>query len=232
MNKVVSFDIETVAKTEHYADLDEKEIDLWIDRCRIRYSNHLKLFEGENTDAYHQYCWEQEASKVALFSKIICISISIFDGDKILNKSFTDDSEQILLIKFLKTIKSLVDQGFHYITGYNIKAFDIPFILKRSIINGVSYSKIPTIFQIRDAKPWDMKYILDMKDWWCMGSFMLAETLDECCISLGIDSPKDKISGGDIYKYYYKKKCDISEISEYCEKDAKACIQIMEKLMQ
>lgn len=232
MNKVISFDIETVAKVENYTDLTENEINLWIDRCRIRYSDYLKLFQGEATNKYHQYCWEQEASKVALFSKIICISVSIYDGEETISKSFTDSDESVLLFKFLKTVKSLISQGFHYVIGYNIKGFDIPFVLKRSIINGIKYSNIPKIFQIKDAKPWDMKYILDMKDWWCMGSFMLAETLDECCTSLGIDSPKDKISGADIYYYYYKKKCDISEISEYCEKDSKVCIEIMQRLME
>lgn len=234
MINAIAFDIETVAKIEYFNDLPEKELELWKDRCHIRYKHHLGECDTEYTDEFYQCCWEKEASKVALFSKIICISISAY-GEEHSNspyvKSFIDSDERVLLIKFLKTIKELIDRNYHYVTGYNIKAFDIPFILKRSIINGISYNKIPKIFQIRDAKPWDLKFILDMKDWWCMGSYMLAETLDECCISLGIDSPKDKISGADIYEYYYKRKCNISEISEYCEKDAQSCIDIMLKLI-
>lgn len=236
MTNIISFDIETVAKVEYFVDLPDKEVELWKDRCQIRYSQYLGECDNEYSNKFYQCCWEKEASKVAIFSKIICISISVYDKDNeqfnLYNKSFVDVDERTLILKFLKTIKDLIEKGFIYITGYNIKSFDIPFILKRAITNGIPYSKVPNIFQIRDAKPWDMKYVLDMKDWWCMGSYMLAETLDECCISLGIDSPKDKISGADIYYYYYKRKCDISEISEYCEKDAEACIHIMIKLMQ
>jgi len=234
MTNAISFDIETVAKLEFYHDLPDKELELWQNRCQIRYKHYLGDCDSEFTQTFYQCCWEREASKVALFSRILCISISVYGGaekSSSYTKSFTDEDERKLLIKFLKTIKELMDNGYHYITGYNIKSFDIPFVLKRSIINGIPYSKMPKVFQIRDAKPWDLKFILDMKDWWCMGSYMLAETLDECCTSLGIDSPKDKISGADIYEYHYKRKCDISEISEYCEKDAYSCIQIMINLM-
>lgn len=235
MNNTISFDIETVAKTQYFYDLPAKELELWKSRCEIRYTHYLGDCDTEFTDDFYQCCWVREASKVALFSRIICISIAVYNNteNKLSHvKSFVDENERTLLIKFLKTIKELSDKGYNYITGYNIKTFDIPFILKRSIHNGIPYSKAPKLFQIRDAKPWDIKFVLDMKDWWCMGSYMLAETLDECCTSLGIDSPKDKISGADIYDYYYIKECDISEISEYCEKDAVACIHIMLKLME
>ena len=77
MTNAISFDIETVAKLEFYHDLPDKELELWKNRCQIRYKHHLGDCDSEFTQTFYQCCWEREASKVALFSRIHSTNSSV-----------------------------------------------------------------------------------------------------------------------------------------------------------
>jgi predicted PolB exonuclease-like 3'-5' exonuclease len=55
-----------------------------------------------------------------------------------------------------------------------------------------------------------------------------SNSFDEMCYELDVESPKDKISGSDVHKYYWLGK--LVEIKEYCEKDIKACIESSKKI--
>jgi predicted PolB exonuclease-like 3'-5' exonuclease len=48
------------------------------------------------------------------------------------------------------------------------------------------------------------------------------------CYELGVESPKDKINGGDVNTYFWNGK--LEEIKEYCEKDVKACIEAAKRI--
>lgn len=231
-HKIVSFDIETAALKKSYNDLDDRGKNLWIDRCMLRYENELKGF-GEFCDAFYQHCWEKYSGITPTFSRIICISVAVFDGKEIHTKSFYDEDERELIIGFLKIVKKFIGikKPPYLLAGHNIKNFDIPFVIKRAIINGIEYSTLPEHLQISDKKPWDLGYILDTKELWKCGSHLFNETIDETCWGLDIPSPKSSLHGGDVYDYIYKGKGTLQDVVNYCENDAHAPIEILRKIL-
>jgi predicted PolB exonuclease-like 3'-5' exonuclease len=69
--------------------------------------------------------------------------------------------------------------------------------------------------------------IVDMADDWKQ-KFAWSWSFDEMCYELGVDSPKDKINGGDVNTYFWSGR--LEEIKEYCEKDVKACIEAAKRI--
>jgi uncharacterized protein (UPF0254 family) len=50
------------------------------------------------------------------------------------------------------------------------------------------------------------------------------------CNILKIDSPKSDINGSDVSKVY-REQWDVKRITEYCERDVKALIEVYKKLV-
>jgi predicted PolB exonuclease-like 3'-5' exonuclease len=63
--------------------------------------------------------------------------------------------------------------------------------------------------------------IVDLSEDW-KGRFAWSYSFDEMIYELGLQSPKDKMSGSDVHSKYWNG--DILEIKEYCEKDVSSCI--------
>lgn len=226
--KILSFDIETVAKHKYYTDLDDKGSELWMERCSYRYTEYLSKF-GDLGDEFYQHCWENKSGTVPAFSKILCISVAVYDGSEIHTKSFYGDDEKHIIEEFFKLIYKLTEKKVpgYSLAGHNIKVFDIPFITKRAIINGIQYNSIPDVLQIIDKKPWELGYILDSKEMWSFGTRIFAESIDESCYSLGIKSPKESLHGSEIYNHIHNGSSDMDQVAEYCENDARAVIDLI-----
>lgn len=73
--------------------------------------------------------------------RIICISIH--KEDKI--STFAGNSEQIILEDFWKEVSF-----FDTLIGFNSTSFDIPFLLRRSLINNVRTSKFANHIDLRE----------------------------------------------------------------------------------
>lgn len=82
------------------------------------------------------------------------------------------------------------------------------------------------IILLYDKKPWETR-IKDLYDDW-KGKFAWSYNLDEVTYELGIKSPKDKMSGKEVHKYYWDGK--IEEIKKYCEKDVISVLNCYEKI--
>jgi hypothetical protein len=109
--------------------------------------------------------------------------------------------------------------------GHNVKNFDLPYIAKRMLINGV---QVPSIIPNYKIKPWESR-VLDTKEVWNFNSFRGLSSLDLVCTSLGLESPKEgEVNGSNIHKYYYNN--DIEKIKKYCEEDVKCTINLIKKI--
>jgi DNA polymerase elongation subunit (family B) len=163
------------------------------------------------------------------FGKVLVISIGQItypDGVTPVSKikSFYGDDEKEILKEFMGTmIKIFQVKPNIKIVGHNIKGFDIPYLLKRSIINGIS---IPNQLQLQKLKPWE-NCLMDTYDLWKFGGWNGA-SLSLICDLLNIPSPKDAMKAGDVSESYYKGM--LSEIKEYCEGDVVATMNVMLKL--
>jgi predicted PolB exonuclease-like 3'-5' exonuclease len=224
-NRLVVFDIETVSEYESYQQLlseNPKKAELWGRRCvwlRSRYAENAKLDDDS--------LYLAKAALQPEFSKIVCISIGQIknDGASITVKSYSGE-ERDILSEFIKVNAAVMSKipGAQY-CGHNIKRFDVPFIAKRILINGL---KLPQNFQVFRMKSWELPF-LDTSEIWSFGAWQESYTaLDLLSNVLDIPTPKDEMCGSEVGKAYYSGNID--NIIEYCEKDVIAVCQILLRL--
>ncbi|MEI9958845.1 MAG: ribonuclease H-like domain-containing protein [Ferruginibacter sp.] len=98
--------------------------------------------------------------------------------------------------------------------GHNIKEFDMPFICRRLLINGLP---IPAYLNFQNMKPWDTN-IVDTFQYWRFGDYKNYTSLKLLAAALGVPSPKDDIDGSMVAEVYWKEK-NLERIVTYCQKD-------------
>ncbi len=213
LERVLFLDIETVPQTYVYQDLDEKTKELFNQKTRFS-QNEEKSFES---------LYNERGGILSEFGKIICISIGLVTKDslgarKIRLKSFAHDDEETLLLQF----KKILDERDYVLCGHNSKEFDIPYICRRMLINGIS---LPNTLDIAGKKPWEINH-LDTLELWKFGDYKAFTSLALLCHVFNIPTPKDDISGADVARVYYEEK-NLNRIRQYCEKDVVALIQLL-----
>jgi len=207
-------DIETAAVSPHFEALDEEWKTLWEDKVKN------SVPEGMTAAAFYP----KRAGVMAEFSKIVCISMGYFNHEEGLRmrvKSFFGHDEKMILEEFLKTIQKM--EGIHTkwcFAGHNIKEFDIPFICRRLIINGMP---IPRYLDFQHMKPWETN-IVDTFQYWRFGDYKNYTSLRLLAAALGIPSPKDDIDGSMVGELYWsgtaaERTAGLRRIAIYCQKD-------------
>ena len=115
--------------------------------------------------------------------------------------------------------------------GHNAKEFDIPYICRRLLINGL---KLPPVINIAGKKPWEIAH-LDTLELWKFGDYKAFTSLPLLCHVFGIPTPKDDISGADVARVYFNNEADtyksgLERVKAYCEKDVVALVQLFLKM--
>jgi DNA polymerase elongation subunit (family B) len=207
------FDIETVCQNAN--TISSHLRDIWDSKHKA---------DGLSTE---QSLMRDGALK-AEFSKVVVFSYGGINGNgKLSIKSISGhpDQEKETLIKIAELLDNYFPDKISHLCGHNIKEYDIPFLIKRFIINGI---KVPECFRIYGKKPWELNHIIDTIEIWKFGSRNMV-SMDTICAALQIDSPKDDIDGSMVSKVYWG-TLDLDRIIGYCEKDVLAQILIYEKL--
>ena len=199
MNKLF-FDIETIPSAEEHREV------------HIEIIQKLNSKKNKTVEEIHL-----DTSFEGTFGRICCIGI-IKEGLKgITKKEVFLGTEKEILTQFWKTAVDV--QQF---VGHNIWNFDLPFIYKRSIINGV--------------KPrWDISFaryrnipIYDTQQEWELWGYQKAQKLDTLAKVLGLPTSKDEMDGSMVWKYYQEGRID--EICKYCMKDVELTRQVYYKM--
>jgi DNA polymerase elongation subunit (family B) len=159
------------------------------------------------------------------FGKIICISVGFIFNDKFRVKSFAGTDEKQILKDF-SVLMNKWDNGTKLLCGHNLKEFDVPYIARRMLINGI---ELPAAFDIAGKKPWEVKH-LDTLDLWKFGDYKNYTSLALLADLFDIPTPKDDIDGSQVYDIYYNEK-DIERIANYCEKDVLCVANLMLRFM-
>ena len=213
IDKLFFMDIETVSEKEHFHLLDEEWKGLWAEKTA------RSLPPGVSTEDYYP----MRAAILAEFAKVVCISFGYFKkensaGGEALRhfrvKSLCCENEKELLEQFVATLQRLQVNNNWIFTGHNIKEFDIPFLCRRMIVNGIP---IPQCIDFQNKKPWETP-ILDTLHLWRFGDYKHYTSLKLLAAVLGVPSPKDDIDGSQVGDVFWKEK-DLERISVYCEKD-------------
>lgn len=210
VEKLLFIDIETVPEVYDYEQLEAPLKLLW--------ERKVKNFLNKNSASE---VYNNRAGIYAEFAKVACVSFGFLQFNKDLNdyemriKSIADKNEHNLLKKF----SELVIQSFSSIhrfsfCGHNIKEFDIPFLCRRLVINGLS---IPDVLDLSGLKPWEVSH-LDTLDLWKFGDRKNYSSLALIAHKLKIPTPKDDIDGSDVARVFYEED-DLERIVKYCSKD-------------
>ncbi len=226
LQKIMFLDIETVPQTADLADIPEELAHLWEDKFRLIQKRMPEKYADETT-AGESYAGS--AGIYAEFGKIVCISVGFifFKGPEMCfrTKSFAGDNEKMILEDFAALIHKFCTSKEHTLCGHNIKEFDIPYICRRMLINGV---KLPSILNISGKKPWEINFI-DTLELWKFGDYKNYTSLKLLTAVFGIPTPKDDIDGSQVAHVYYVER-DIKRIAVYCQKDVVATAQVFLRL--
>lgn len=226
LQKIMFIDIETVPQTQSLDGISVELAHLWEDKFRLIQKRMPEKYTDETTP---EEAFQNSAGIYAEFGKIVCISVGFvyFVGNKMFfrTKSFAGDDEKALLEDFLTLISKFFQSKEHTFCGHNIKEFDIPYICRRLLIQGI---KLPNVLNISGKKPWEIGFI-DTLELWKFGDYKNYTSLKLLTAVFQIPTPKDDIDGSQVADVYYNQH-DIQRIATYCQKDVVATAQVFLKL--
>lgn len=215
LNQIMFLDIETVPATPLYEQMS--------DSFKKHWDKKASYFCKEEDTPESIY---QRAGIYAEFGKIICISVGLIidrqGARKFRVKSFYGDSEKELLLEFSKMLGDFDVRGNRFLCGHNLKEFDVPYIARRMLVNGI---KLPEAINVAGKKPWEVNHF-DTLELWKFGDYKHYTSLDLLTSLFDIPTPKDDIDGSMVADVYYNEK-NIERIVTYCEKDVLAVAQLL-----
>lgn len=220
IKSMLFIDIETTSGFKTFGELKETHPELmsfWDRKAKFIKAEDVELRESSDEEIYFQ-----KAALSPEWGRIVCISVGQVKFDEVTEdpymqkKSFYGEDERDILSSFA----SFMSQVFFKapgikIVGHNIKGFDLPYIIKKSILHGI---ELPRQLHLHKMKPWE-NCLVDTYEVWKAGGWSSA-ALAHICLLLGIKNPKDDMQAGEVGAAFYSGK--IEEIKNYCEEDIEA----------
>jgi uncharacterized protein YprB with RNaseH-like and TPR domain len=235
INNIFFLDIETVPQWETLEEAPEFVKKEWIYKFKFR-DGAPKIPDPNNDNSkqnfiqnkyleYFSDLWRDQAGLYPEFSKIICISAGYMDGHNFKLKSYSNNSEAELLIKFNSDLNSFYNYNKNLkLCAHYGKGFDFPFLAKRLLIHRQA---LPVLLDNYGLKPWE-SVNLDTHEIWKLGSFGGSGTLGSIAMAFGLPSPKDDVEGADVAKIYYAGELD--RIVTYCDKDTFTLLNVFKAM--
>ena len=218
LENLLCIDIETVPGYRAFASVPEPLKELYLKK-----SERLKQ-EGETEeDQYFNH-----SGIYAEFGKVICISLGIFRKEKdsyyqLRIKSISGDDEKKLLGEFCDLLNQHYNNTSKFqFCGHNVREFDIPFLCRRFLINGIT---LPAMLDISGKKQYELNTV-DTLHLWRFGDYKHYTSLKLLALILGIDSPKDDIEGKDVGRVYWRER-NLQRIVNYCQRDVITIAQLL-----
>lgn len=220
LRDILFLDIETVALTETFSQLDERLKVQWA-----RKASFLRRDDGQtDEDLYHL-----RAGIYAEFGKIITIAVGKFTENEngelgLRTKYYTSHDEKELLTEFKQMLEKL-EPSSTKLCGHNAKEFDFPYLSRRMLINNIS---LPEALNLSGKKSWEIPH-LDTMELWKFGDYKHYTSLDLLAAIFNIPTSKGVMNGSQVNEVYYKEK-DLVKIGEYCVGDVIALAQLFLKI--
>jgi uncharacterized protein YprB with RNaseH-like and TPR domain len=214
------FDIETTSKSSSLFDLgldDPRGAELF----RKKWESMKKFDADWNREIEDVYI--DKAPLLPEFGRIICMSFGMFTDDKKHIMTLVEEDEEALMRRILK-IFTKASQSKRFLCGFNVKAFDVPWIIKKMYKYDID---LPHALNFSTLKPWEIN-IIDISEIW-KGIGKTTSSLNEISYELGLSNQNKIMNGAEVYNFFWKKH-DISSIVKHCEEDVDCFISIAEKL--
>lgn len=219
IERILFVDIETVPQSAGYDCLSNDMRRLWDKKAAniVRYDSGV-----DSSSPAHLY---GRAGIYAEFGKVVCVSAAFIRDGKLYVKSYTSHIEGEVLSAFAALVDKYFGTAECRLCGHNLKEFDLPYLCRRMIVNGVT---IPKVMNLMGRKSWDNPHI-DTLDMWKFGDYKHYTSLELLATTMGIPSPKDDIDGSEVAAVYWNDK-DLARIATYCEKDTITVAQLFLKM--
>jgi 3'-5' exonuclease len=178
---------------------------------------------------------EEEYRRTALdgnFGRLLCIGYTrefsdgrpveegCFGWNEATGRFASDEAE--ILRDFWNMLDGF-DQFRDVLVGHNITDFDLPFIVKRSVVRGVRPTVDFSFARYRSRPLFDT-----MRIWDCW-SYKNRTSLEKLALILGLPSPKNgDITGGNLCDAYLAGR--FREIREYCLRDVRVTRQVFRRM--
>lgn len=216
--KIAFMDIETANASKEIFELPASLAIAWQRLCVSRYKD-----EGDDYGAlYKKY-----SPLYPEFGRIVCISIGWFTSatDFHVKAIYGENGDESSLLKQFINEWTGLSKTCSFLGGHNIKQFDIPFIIRRSLILNVSLN---STFDLYGKKPWDISQFVDTLEMWkVLGANMGSATLDAISAAFGFKSPKEEMDGSLVSTFYYLPAGpDYKKIGGYCNFDVVSCAAV------
>ncbi len=211
---ILFLDIETAPAVSSHAEMTDQMKELWEKKAK-----GLKRDDETPEELF------ERAGLYAEFGKVVCISAGYHSGSRFRVKSVYGDDEKQLLGEFASMVSRWSSRKDPWLCGHNIREFDIPYIARRILINGM---RVPDLLNNAGKKPWEVK-VLDTMELWRFGDYRSYASLALLSEILGIPAPKDDIDGSMVGRVYWEDR-DIERIARYCEKDVVAVARLFARI--
>lgn len=224
-HKTLIIDIETVPLTKDWEELPAALQKHWEYKVQF-----LHIPEQEKEHPYE--CFSRRAGIYSEFGKVVCVGLGFIDarqGQENLHirlKSIYDHDEKKLLHNFCELVSAFEQQNKEVIfCGHNIKEFDLPYLCRRMLINGLS---LPKCLKMNGLKPWQVAH-KDTMELWRFGDYKHYTSLDLLAAVLGVNSSKTDMDGSMVGHAYWQEN-DLESISSYCLQDIYTTAMVYLKL--
>jgi DNA polymerase elongation subunit (family B) len=122
--------------------------------------------------------------------------------------------EREVINRFWNNYKNLRESSRNII-GFNIEGFDLPFLVQRSFILGITVPR--SLFQ-------NLRYLdsifVDLRKVWCAGQWNGEGTLDQICKACGLGSKSEgEVKGANFYEYWRCSQEDREKAKGYLVND-------------
>lgn len=213
--KLLFCDIECVSG-KRSSELGTTEFELYKYKLRNKETDELP------SDDFVIDHYIKRAALNPLYGKIISISIGIINGNEARLKTFKGEEKDIL-----KDFVEFVNSNDYILIWWN-QDFDLPYLRKRFVINGLADYLADKRGNDSMEKPWTLKGTLDLMQVW-KGISFYNDSINEVAFSLGIKSPKSDMNGSQVSEEYYKG--NIEKIYNYNRQDVLCLMQIFRKFI-
>jgi len=113
-----------------------------------------------------------------------------------------DGNEAEVIDRFFKFVDNAYKNDSIEMIGHNIISFDIPFLIRRALINNVN---VPT-WVINDLNQYHPKLFKDTMRIWQYGDRRHYVKLEYLCGAFGIKIKESEVTGATFYKFYDKER--------------------------
>jgi len=214
--RIIAFDIETSPLPreriiELAGDFDENSVktgNLGLEKAMEKIAKAKENFIEDKVD---------RGALSAEYGFVVAIGIKEGDEERLLF-----GSEEEMLPKFWTMVLNDYCEGDALWVGFNSNNFDLPFLLRRSLIAGVKVPKevIPV------TRYWSQNFWKDLMEIWQAGDFKATISLDRMCKAFGIEG---KNGSG---KYFWKLLEDEPDrAEEYLQNDIRITYKLAKKVL-